>query len=200
MLPPRRPLGCCRPRLRRARPQGRSHHRLRSVPLPSLPPLSFSSSFLADFDSIGHAGHTGCGGVKAGMQAAVDAAENDKAGKVIEPPAPGSVADTISKWIEPVRPVFASGSALSSASAAHVQGGGVVEDTSPSGTDFFLPPLPANRSSPSLPPSSPPLLLPTTTPSSPSPSPHSATNTSVTRPRPSPRVRLSRRRGRRGGT
>ncbi|GAA6041631.1 hypothetical protein JCM8097_007779 [Rhodosporidiobolus ruineniae] len=40
-------------------------------------------------------GHTGCGGVKAGMQAAV---ENKQ-----EAPAPGSVEETISKWIAPIK-------------------------------------------------------------------------------------------------
>ncbi|GAA5854956.1 hypothetical protein JCM8547_002322 [Rhodosporidiobolus lusitaniae] len=48
-------------------------------------------------------GHTGCGGVKAGLQAAVEAAENEKAGKQVEPPLPGSVAETISKWIAPIK-------------------------------------------------------------------------------------------------
>ncbi|GAA6018640.1 hypothetical protein JCM10207_008990 [Rhodosporidiobolus poonsookiae] len=59
-------------------------------------------------DAIIVCGHTGCGGVKAGMQAAVEAAENEKAGNVVEPPAPGSVADTISKWIAPIKSLAAS--------------------------------------------------------------------------------------------
>ncbi|GAA5866537.1 hypothetical protein JCM1840_001350, partial [Sporobolomyces johnsonii] len=49
-------------------------------------------------ESIIVCGHTGCGGVRAGMQAAVEA--KDK-GEALEAPEPGSVADTISKWIAP---------------------------------------------------------------------------------------------------
>ncbi|GAA5936602.1 hypothetical protein JCM10213_000001, partial [Rhodosporidiobolus nylandii] len=52
--------------------------------------------------------HTGCGGVKAGMQAAVESAENEKAGKAVEPPLPGSVAETISKWIAPIKSIAGS--------------------------------------------------------------------------------------------
>ncbi|GAA5827091.1 hypothetical protein JCM11251_001115 [Rhodosporidiobolus azoricus] len=48
-------------------------------------------------------GHTGCGGVKAGMQAAVDSKTSQEAGKTEEAPAPGSVADTISRWIAPIK-------------------------------------------------------------------------------------------------
>lgn len=49
-------------------------------------------------------GHTGCGGVKAGMQAAVDSSDKAAKGEEEPVPEPGSVADTISKWIAPVRP------------------------------------------------------------------------------------------------
>ncbi|GAA5987060.1 hypothetical protein JCM11641_007827 [Rhodosporidiobolus odoratus] len=48
-------------------------------------------------------GHTGCGGVKAGMSAAVESEANDKAGKVVPPPKEGSVEETISKWIAPIK-------------------------------------------------------------------------------------------------
>ncbi|GAA5958123.1 hypothetical protein JCM21900_002918 [Sporobolomyces salmonicolor] len=48
-------------------------------------------------ESIIVCGHTGCGGVRAGMQAAVDGRDEPQ-----EAPQPGSVADTISKWIKPI--------------------------------------------------------------------------------------------------
>ncbi|GAA5949778.1 hypothetical protein JCM3765_007686 [Sporobolomyces pararoseus] len=47
-------------------------------------------------------GHTGCGGVRAGMQAALDAKEK---GESLETPEPGSVADVISKWIAPIKSI-----------------------------------------------------------------------------------------------
>ena len=50
-------------------------------------------------ESIIVCGHTGCGGVRAGMQAALDQREK---GDSLETPEPGSVADVISKWIAPV--------------------------------------------------------------------------------------------------
>lgn len=36
------------------------------------------------------------------MQAAVDAKVKEDAGETVEPPKPGSVDDTIAKWIAPV--------------------------------------------------------------------------------------------------
>ncbi|BGP36273.1 hypothetical protein JCM10450v2_000169 [Rhodotorula kratochvilovae] len=53
-------------------------------------------------------GHTGCGGVRAGMQAAVDASEKEAAGEQEPAPLPGSVADTISKWIAPIKSLASS--------------------------------------------------------------------------------------------
>ncbi|GAA5966107.1 hypothetical protein JCM8115_004936 [Rhodotorula mucilaginosa] len=54
-------------------------------------------------ESIIVCGHTGCGGVRAGMQAAVDAKVKEDAGETVEPPKPGSVDDTIAKWIAPIK-------------------------------------------------------------------------------------------------
>ncbi|GJN92016.1 hypothetical protein Rhopal_005044-T1 [Rhodotorula paludigena] len=68
-------------------------------------------------DAIIVCGHTGCGGVKAGMQAAVDAAEKEAAGEQLEAPAPGSVAETISKWIAPIKSLASTH--LPSCEAAH---------------------------------------------------------------------------------
>ncbi|BGP52566.1 hypothetical protein JCM8202_004936 [Rhodotorula sphaerocarpa] len=48
-------------------------------------------------------GHTGCGGVRAGMQAAVDSKAKEDQGEKVEPPKPGSVDDTIAKWIAPIK-------------------------------------------------------------------------------------------------
>ncbi|GAA5923310.1 uncharacterized protein JCM15063_003605 [Sporobolomyces koalae] len=45
-------------------------------------------------------GHTGCGGVRAGMQAALDSKEQ---GDSLPVPEPGSVAEIISKWIAPIK-------------------------------------------------------------------------------------------------
>lgn len=59
-------------------------------------------------------GHTGCGGVRAGMQAALDAKEK---GETLETPEPGSVADVISKWIAPIKSI-ASNQISSKTSAA----------------------------------------------------------------------------------
>ncbi|GAA5899159.1 uncharacterized protein JCM6883_005127 [Sporobolomyces salmoneus] len=50
-------------------------------------------------------GHTGCGGVRAGMQAALDQQEK---GESLETPEPGSVADVISKWIAPIKSIASS--------------------------------------------------------------------------------------------
>ncbi|GAA6020321.1 hypothetical protein JCM11491_005329 [Sporobolomyces phaffii] len=59
-------------------------------------------------------GHTGCGGVRAGMQAALDKQEK---GDSLEVPAPGSVADVISKWIAPIQSIATSQISGSTASA-----------------------------------------------------------------------------------
>ncbi|POY70553.1 hypothetical protein BMF94_6467 [Rhodotorula taiwanensis] len=48
-------------------------------------------------------GHTGCGGVKAGMQAAVDSKSKEDQGEKEEAPKPGSVEETIAKWIAPIK-------------------------------------------------------------------------------------------------
>lgn len=53
-------------------------------------------------------GHTGCGGVRAGMQAAVDSSEKEAKGEEQPVPEPGSVADTISKWIAPIKSLASS--------------------------------------------------------------------------------------------
>ncbi|GAA5847816.1 hypothetical protein JCM3766R1_003213 [Sporobolomyces carnicolor] len=55
-------------------------------------------------ESIIVCGHTGCGGVRAGMQAALDQREK---GDSLETPEPGSVADVISKWIAPIKSIAA---------------------------------------------------------------------------------------------
>ncbi|GAA5886055.1 hypothetical protein JCM16303_003848 [Sporobolomyces ruberrimus] len=50
-------------------------------------------------------GHTGCGGVRAGMQAALDQREQ---GDKLQVPEPGSVGDVISKWIAPIKSIATS--------------------------------------------------------------------------------------------
>ncbi|GAA5920368.1 hypothetical protein JCM6882_007690 [Rhodosporidiobolus microsporus] len=53
-------------------------------------------------------GHTGCGGVRAGMQAALDSKACEEKGEKEEAPVAGSVADTISRWIAPIKSLAAS--------------------------------------------------------------------------------------------